>query len=254
METQVTVVEAAGNPIADLEIKIGGLKPRALMKETRKLEENWAKTYFELGCMLDRIKFGIKTKEAGFEAYKTFTDYVDAELRVGMAQANNFVKVYRTLKDKGIPFSKVASLPFSSLIAAVPVLSAEHVDAMVSQLSTMTYKQISQLPEVKAAKDPAKSQAGSKSVASKKANKAKATSPAADPDVIDVDHKDVAPAAGSLDIAALAESITEEQLTALFKALNRNKLVKAFNASGKKGVKLVLLGTPGPKPKTAVSQ
>lgn len=222
------------------------MTPRTLMKSARKALDNWTHASYELGGVLACIKQRINVDHDKEFGYENFADFVNAELKIKIGHVNNFIRVYETFTRKGINYAEVAALPFSVVLAALPVFTVENVGAMALQLEGKTYKEVVNLPEVKASKNKDKQNAAQKSVASRKASKA---APAAD-DAQDVTFKET-PAAGHVptlaDYAALGEAITVEQLVALFESANVNKLVQAFNASGKKDYKLVKLGTPGPK-------
>ncbi|WP_144139100.1 hypothetical protein [Paraburkholderia sp. BCC1884] len=236
MESQVTPVVEVLNT-SGLVAEIAGMSPRVLMKKTRQAVENWQESTYELGAYLYAIKEKIDIQEDKNFGYNTFTEYVDAELKVKYAQAMNFVRTYRTLTKNGIAYEKVKALPFSILTAAAKMLTVENVDEVVLKLEGKTYKEVVALPELKASKNQTKAKAGSASAATKKAKAAPA------PDYAqDVAFKEVIKA---------GEKATEAQLVALFKLLPAAKLIKAFNASGKQGVKLVSTKAASPKAKTS---
>ncbi|GJH02286.1 hypothetical protein [Paraburkholderia terrae] len=178
MTTATEVVEKA-SPVVNIVQKIEALaKPRDLMKRAKTLEEDYAKSFFELGGVLSRIKTGIASKEAGFEKYQSFSAYVAEEHRISISQINKMIFGYESLVAKQIPYEKVATLPWSSLVALVPALTPENVDELVPAAEKMSYKQISALPVVKGSKDKTKAKAANAGVA----KKGKATSAAPTPE------------------------------------------------------------------------
>ncbi|SDR42675.1 hypothetical protein SAMN05443245_5874 [Paraburkholderia fungorum] len=241
MNAQTTAVEVVTtSPVI---AKYETMTPRALMKAAHKAAENWTQSSYDLGAVLSRIKTRIDGEKDKNFGYDSFGAFVDKELKIKVAQANNFVYVFRTLEKKGIPYEKVGKVSFSVLRAAVDALTIENMDEVVPQLETSTYKDA--VENFKVVKDQAKADAGKKSAAAKKA---KAT-PAAD-DAQDVTFTETTasgPGYSQSNIDAWAEQVTVPELAAMFNALNVNKLIAAFNASGKKEYKLVKLGTPGPK-------
>jgi hypothetical protein len=180
----------------NLVVKIDELNPRKLLKRAKALEEEGAQVYFELGGVLSRIKTGIAEGEDGYKDYSSFTAYVTAEHHMSISQANKMILGYAGLVDKAIPYDKVDVLPWSSLVAIVPALTADNVDEMVAKAQTMSFKEISSLPEVKGAKNQKKATSGAKGGKSKSASKATtkaltSVQSGSASEVLDVPHKDI---------------------------------------------------------------
>ena len=235
--TQTTVVEASPSGLVE---KVESMTPRALMKEARKAAENISRSSYELGALLSSIKVRIHKEKKAF-GYDGFTDYVRAELKVDVAQANNFIRVYHRLRDQGVDYGTVEQLPFSTLQIVSNMITAENAPVLVEQLKGKSVKEVKSLVAGQVPKDPAKVQAAQKSVAAKKAKKAQTSAPVAGDDALTVEHsfipKGSAPAAVD-PVDAYAKSLTVEQLTALLKAIPKAVLIDALNASKVLGIKL----------------
>jgi hypothetical protein len=201
----------------NMEIAIRDMRPARLLKETQELAVVWTQSWYVLGCMLDRIKYGIKDNQAGYAQYASFGAYVESELDVGLAQADNFISAYRALRNNNIPFDKVADLLPSVVMLIAPVLKPETVDEQVKEFANKTVKEVKTIVATLKKKDPKKVAAGLKAAAAKKAK---------------------AESIVTVNIVGLAETITDEQLIELFQKLPIARLIKTFNASKKKGIKL----------------
>lgn len=149
-DTTVVAPDAA----TELVKTVNGMNPRALIKRSRALGEEFGKAGFELGLVLNNIRNGIKSKKAGFEKYASFRAFVETELPFSLATAERLANAFRVLTDHGVPLEPVAILPTSFIPVIVPALTAENHVERIAEASApgMTFKKLNELPWVKAAK------------------------------------------------------------------------------------------------------
>ncbi|SAL55605.1 hypothetical protein AWB69_05966 [Caballeronia udeis] len=209
---QTSVVEA--NP-SSFVVKVGSMSARVLMRETQKAAENVSRSSYELGALLSRVKHKINVEHDKAFWYDSFTDYVKKELRVDVAQANGFIRVFERLENEKIEYSVVETLPFSVLQHVAKMLTHDNAPELVQQLSGKSVLEVKSLVAGLVPKDAAKVEAARRSAAVRRANKAEKAAgttvdhgyvpkdPAPVDDVQDVDAKDIpnkaAPATNPVD-------------------------------------------------------
>jgi hypothetical protein len=132
------------------------------LKAAQALEQNFESQGFALGGVLRRIRDEGATDKGWYAGHATFDEYIETEHHIKLGTARGLIALYTTITGKMIDWSVVAPLGISKAMALARVMTKENAAQQVKMVieQNLTYKQIKLLPEVAAAKSPAKVSAG----------------------------------------------------------------------------------------------
>jgi len=123
-------------------------RPKQVRSNLIQISERVIKDFCELAELLYEVWDGQYHKTYG---YKSFSDYVEAELDIKGRKAYSLVQIAKTIKRLGIPWDEVREVGWRKMGTLSPVLNNDNQEELINEAKELSLPKLSE--KVKATKE-----------------------------------------------------------------------------------------------------